>query len=58
MSQRGTTAMMLCFLASLVVFVDTIYRYSQGRGLEWRGIVIGVALVGAGVYFKTVQRPT
>lgn len=58
MAQRGTTAMVLFFLTSLIVFADAIYDYTQGRGLAWRAIVIGVALVCAGVYFKTVRRST
>jgi uncharacterized membrane protein YccC len=58
MSQRGTMSMTLFFLTALIVFGDVIYNYMQGRGVQWIGIVIGLALVCLGVYFRTVKRPT
>jgi hypothetical protein len=57
MSQRGTTAMILMLLASLVVAGDSIYKYTQGRVLDWREIIAGAAMVAGAFYFKTVKRP-
>ncbi|MEP6495361.1 MAG: hypothetical protein ABJF01_21925 [bacterium] len=50
--------MILFMLASLVVFGDCIYKYTQGRGIDWRELLIGATMVAASVYFKTVKRPT
>jgi hypothetical protein len=58
MLQRGTMSMTLFFLAALVVFSSAIYDYTHGRGVDWKGILIGAGCVLAGVYFKTVKRPT
>jgi hypothetical protein len=58
MPQRGTTAMVLLLLASLIMFGDVIYNYMHGGGIGWRVLLIGAALACAGVYFRTVKRPT
>lgn len=58
MLQRGTMAMVLFFLAAIIAFGGAIYIYARGRGLDWYGILFGVACLGFGVYFKTVKRPT
>jgi hypothetical protein len=58
MPQRGTMTMVLFSLASLISFAGAIYSYAQGRGVDWYAVLFGVASACAGVYFKTVKRPT
>jgi hypothetical protein len=57
MSQRGTSAMILFLMASLIAFGECIYEFVLGRGIDWRGILIGAAMVAAGIYFKSAKDP-
>ncbi len=57
MSQRGTSAMILFFLAALVALGDTAYKFIGGHGLSWRGVLIGLCAVAAGIHFRSAKDP-